>query len=392
VEEIDIGGVTLLRAAAKNFDRVVVLSDPSTYEDFIKKEGQLHREDRLKLAQRVFTHTSRYDALIAEAMARETLLNTEEVNLPFKRKQKLRYGENPHQRAEWLYLSNEQGLQDAELIQGKELSYNNLLDLHACCELVLKMKRKACVAVKHNNPCGVGQSDSVEKAIDLALKADPISVFGGVVAVNGTVDARGAELLNLVFLECLIAPDFSEEALTLFSRKKNLRVLRWDFLRSFNELDSRSMEMRSLLGGLLIQQRDLKESSSENWTVISDSPSLEITEDLIFAEQVVTQLKSNAIAIVEKNQTLGLGMGQVNRVDAVEQAVQRMRKFHPRFENPVLASDAFFPFPDSIEIIAQAGIRWVLQPGGSIKDEEVIQSAKRRGVNLIFTGTRHFKH
>lgn len=392
VEDIDIGGVTLLRAAAKNFDRVVVLSHPSTYTIFIDKKGALDSKDRLQFAQMAFAHTSRYDALIAESMARVTNLDTEEQTLPLKRKQSLRYGENPHQKAKWMSFATEKGLHEAQQIQGKELSYNNILDLHACCELVLKMDRRTCVAVKHNNPCGVGQADRMDQAIELSLRADPVSVFGGIVAVNDKIDKSGAALLSEVFLECVIAPGFSTEALEIFSKKKNLRVLLWEGLSLGQREKQNLYEVRSVLGGLLLQERDVQESEFKNWKIISESPSQSLIKDLVFAERVVAQLKSNAIAIVENGQTIGLGMGQVNRVDAVEQAIHRMRKFHSHFKNPVLASDAFFPFADSIDLIAGAGIRWVIQPGGSLKDEDVIQAAKSKGVNLVLTGMRHFKH
>ncbi len=400
IEEIDIGGVTLLRASAKNFQRVVILSDPSDYDGYISKKAELSFNDRKQLAWKAFQQTSFYDSLIAATFAQDlqsTQTETpdifpETLTIPLKRQQSLRYGENPHQKAAWYQNPLQKGLQGIIQISGKELSFNNLLDLQSCVELIQNFDEPVCVAVKHNNPCGVGTGISSQQALEKALIADPVSVFGGIVCTNFSIDVSMAKKLGEIFLECILAPDFHEDAIELLSQKKNLRLLK------SSKMSPQPLAAKFIEGGALLQQKDQIDPSARTvpWTLHLVGGADQIPEtlrlDLNFAEKVCAQLKSNAIAIVENGMTLGLGMGQVNRVDAVEHAIGRMKKHHPQHRVPVLASDAFFPFPDSIELIAQAGIKWVLQPGGAMKDKDVIAAAQKHGINIILTGQRHFKH
>lgn len=398
IEFIDIGGPSMLRAAAKNFERLAVVCDPSDYASIIEKivktaEG-LTLDDRKKLAGKVFAHTSVYDSLIAETLLSEG--PDREFSIGGEKVGELRYGENPHQKAYWYKdAAAVTGLHEAKVIQGKALSYNNLLDLEAASDLVRSFSSPAVVAVKHNNPCGVAVGIQIEEALDRALRADPISVFGGIVALNQAVNELCAKQLSGLFLECIVAPRFSPEALAVFAKKKNLRLLEWPQMTRAQK----TWEVKALTGGFLVQSADFFESWDESWKIIGHLPSggipQDIKRDLELAWKVVTSLKSNAISITADGQTLGLGMGQVNRVEAVAHAIERMEKHHGeslKTRTPVMASDAFFPFKDSVELAAKSGVKWIIQPGGSINDEEVIQAAAELGVCLVLTGTRHFRH
>jgi phosphoribosylaminoimidazolecarboxamide formyltransferase / IMP cyclohydrolase len=385
IENIDIGGPTILRAAAKNHQRLAVVCDPQDYA-WLQAKKEITLEERRKLAAKVFSHVASYDSLVAKELGAGW---GGELSFGGKKVIDLRYGENPQQYAAWYRsLADGKGLHSAEVLQGKPLSFNNILDLDAASSLVRELINPAAVAVKHNNPCGVAMQSTLGLAVESALKADPVSVFGGIVAVNQRMEKKEAEALSAVFLECIVAPDFSDEALEVFAKKKNLRILRWrEMLRATKRHD-----LRSVSGGFLIQEADVYGSSESEWQFIGAQPSAEILVDLKFAERVCASLKSNAIAIVKNGQTLGLGMGQVNRVEAVEHAISRMRAHHKDMRETILASDAFFPFADSIERAAQAGVKWVLQPGGSVKDEEVFAAARRLNVNMVLTGKRHFRH
>lgn len=384
IEFIDIGGPSLLRAASKNFERIAVVCEPEDYQWILNKK-ELTYQDRKLLAAKAFQHVSRYDQLISNF-----LNESSELSVHGELKQKLRYGENPQQEASW-YKSKLGGLHDAQILQGKELSYNNILDLDAAIKTLYDMgSRPSAVGVKHNSPCGVAIQDKLEDSIRMMLEADPVSIFGGIVACNQMIDQGSAKILSSLFLECVIAPDFSSEALEIFSRKKNMRVLKWKDMMSLSE--KTDIEVRSVSGGFLMQTQGPLDFDKASWKYVGEKPNHEIATNLEFAMRVCAHLKSNAIAIVSQGQTVGLGMGQVNRVDAVEQAIQRKSKFHINAKDVCLASDAFFPFPDSIEIIAQAGIKWIIQPGGSVKDTEVIDKAKSLGVNMILTGQRYFRH
>ncbi len=392
IEYIDIGGPSFLRSASKNFHSITVVCDPLDYKWISDKNGDLSIEDRKKLASKIFAHTSSYDAMISEALYSQS---QSYHGLGGELVQELRYGENPQQNAQWYRRRGAlHGLHEAEILQGKALSYNNILDLDAATKLVSEFTEPAAVVVKHNNACGVGINNiSLEKAVEYCLKADPISAFGGIVAINKPINLTCAEKLNSLFLECIIAPDFSQESLNLLSKKKNLRLLKWPQISELKKYVKNEKNMKTIVGGYLIQSNDDIENWNQDWKKIGSDPiTKEVESSLNLAWKVVSSLKSNAIAIADSNQTLGLGMGQVNRVDAVAQAIERMKTHHNQALNPVLASDAFFPFPDSIELIAKAGIKWVIQPGGSVNDESVFDLALKMKVNLIITGTRHFKH
>lgn len=389
IEYIDIGGPSLLRAAAKNHERIAVVCDPSDYQ-WIAQKQELTLSDRRKLAARVFVHTSQYDALIAKTLDSE---KTAMAPLAGSLIQELRYGENPAQKAWWFKTGGARsGLHEAEILHGKALSYNNILDIDAAAATVRNFQSPCAIGVKHNNPCGAGVAREISQALRLALKADPVSIFGGIVATNRMIDLACAEELAKLFLECVVAPDFSGDALARLQMKKDLRLLRWPDLGGHNPKAQESFEFRTVAGGYLVQTHDTMEAWSSEWRVIGEAPSSQVREDLMMAWKICAHLKSNAIALVENGQSVGLGMGQVNRVEAVEQALARLKKYQPQAQSPVLASDAFFPFPDSIELIAGAGVRWVIQPGGSIRDDDVIQKARDLKVNMILTGARHFRH
>jgi phosphoribosylaminoimidazolecarboxamide formyltransferase / IMP cyclohydrolase len=288
-------------------------------------------------------------------------------------------------------LANTTGLHSAEILQGKELSYNNILDIDAACRLVQDLrapKISAAVAVKHNNPCGAAIHENSFLALKKALTADPVSVFGGIIAVSFPIDRQEAEELKNIFLECIVAPHFTKAALEVLAGKKNLRLLQWK-----NICDrTNNTEVRSVQGGYVVQTSDKVKLDTKDWKYQGEAPSDAILQDLHFSENVCASLKSNAIALVKDGQTLGLGMGQVNRVDSVKHAIERMLTHFGEVKNVILASDAFFPFPDSIEIAASAGVKWILQPGGSVKDSDVLAAARKLKIEMVLTGERHFRH
>ncbi len=412
IELIDIGGPTLLRAAAKNFKSVTVICDPRDYS-WIGKKGETNLQERQQLAAKVFHHIQNYDRSIAFYL--NSVSNTKEptsasepnsgINF-YNEKEDfnetsffevygqlhkiLRYGENPQQKAGW-YQYESHGLHRAEIIQGKPLSYNNILDLEsAVMTLRLFNEKAAVVSVKHNNPCGVGEGGSIREALGFSLLADPVSVFGGIVALNREINASCAKELTQIFLEAVVAPGISDEARMILTKKKNLRVLIWKEM--LESPPHKELQFRSLEGGFLIQNEDQVNDSVSQWKTVSGELSEQDRQGLIFAWRVCASLKSNAIAITSTNQSLGLGMGQVNRVDAVKQAFGRVSRFHPLEKSLYLASDAFFPFPDSVELAAKNGTTAIVQPGGSIKDDEIIAKARELNVSMAFTGQRHFRH
>lgn len=390
VEMIDIGGPSLLRGSAKNFARITVVCDPKDYSMVLSEEMTLKK--RQQLSAKVFAHVSSYDAMIARHMAKESGAGEfPHWSFGAAEHQALRYGENPHQKARWMRERGATtGWHQAKILQGKELSFNNLLDLQAALETLREFpKDDAAVAVKHNNPCGVAIGKTALEALKKSLASDPVSVFGGIIAINQNVDEAMANELANLFLECVVAPSYSDAAVTVFAKKKNLRILVWPEMMKHHEVEA----VRMIDGGVLLQEADsVAKEWSTDWKFVGETPGDEIKKDLLFAWKVCAHLKSNAIAVASGGQSLGLGMGQVNRVDAVRHALERQKQFHPIAQGCVLASDAFFPFADSIEQIAQAGIRWVIQPGGSIKDEEVFAKARELKVNLVLTGQRHFRH
>ncbi|MCK6597044.1 MAG: bifunctional phosphoribosylaminoimidazolecarboxamide formyltransferase/IMP cyclohydrolase [Bdellovibrionaceae bacterium] len=385
IEKIDIGGPSMLRSAAKSFSRITVVCDPYDYTRVLETSEQdlvLKKE----LAAKVFYHTSLYDSLIAGYLNPE---NKNEFVLAGRLEKKLRYGENPLQNAYWYRdIKSKNGFHNFKIIQGKELSYNNLLDLDSALKLCLEIGELNAVAVKHNNPCGVAYGESSDDIVFNLLKTDPVSIFGGILACNFEITQRHAEQLNEIFLECIVAPSYSMDALKIFEKKKNLRLLKIDNL----DILKSSIQVKTILGGFLIQTDDDFTATVSEWKVFGKQPSPKLIKEILFGEKVCGYLKSNSIALVDNGKTIGLGMGQVNRVDAVEQAIGRALKFHKITESTILISDAFFPFKDSIEMIAKHNIKWVFQPGGSIKDPEVVEAAKNLDVQLIFSGKRHFRH
>ncbi len=390
IEQIDVGGPSMLMAGAKNFEQVTVLCDPEDYQKILLA-GQLPEQQiRKQLAAKVFSHLAHYNSCIAHWMADSMDSKEKDLQLTARFFKKLRYGENPSQKATWFQI-DKQGLHQSNCLQGKPLSFNNIRDLESAVSTLRQFTQTACcVAVKHNNPCGVACGDTLESAVEKTLKADPVSVFGGVLALNKKVSEAVAVQLSSLFLEAIIAPSYTEEALKVFQTKKNLRVLEWSALI---KQPVSSSKIYSVEGGLLSQDgQPTTFSWDENWQCIGESLSEKTQLDLLMAWKVCSQLKSNAIAIVKNCQTVGLGMGQVSRIAAVEGAIKNWKHFHPDIKDPVLASDGFFPFPDSIETACQSGIKWLIQPGGSIRDKEIIAKAKELSVNMVLTSSRCFLH
>ena len=390
IEQIDVGGPSMLRAGAKNFEQVTVLCDPKDYQEILASGKTPDQKTRKQLAAKVFSHLAHYNSCIANWMTDSSNSKSEDLYITAKFFKELRYGENPSQSATW-FQTDKQGLHQSHCLQGKPLSFNNIRDVESAVLTLRQFKQKpSCVAIKHNNPCGAACADTLESAVQKTLKADPVSVFGGVVALNKKVGEIEARQLYSLFLEAVIAPGYTAEALKIFQSKKNLRLIEWPALINppVNQFKIYSVE-----GGLLSQESPLLTFSwDENWQVIGSTPLKDIKSDLLMAWQVCSQLKSNAIALVYNLQTVGLGMGQVNRICAVEGAIKNWKRFHFNVKEPVLASDGFFPFSDSIETACQAGVKWMIQPGGSIRDQEVIKKANELGVNMILTGSRCFLH
>lgn len=377
VELIDIGGPTMLRSAAKNFAAVTVLSDPSQYTEFIERlhKNQIDLAYRKALAAQVFATMRSYDAAVARYLG-----DADELDLHFAKQQTLRYGENPQQTASLYKDLNHPGfLSDFELLGGKALSYSNLADIDAAFGVVQDFEEICVCAVKHNTPCGVAVGGSVAEAYAKAYAGDPVSIFGGIVACNQAIDAATAEQMNEIFLEVVVAPDFTPEALEIFAKKPNLRIVKVQNIRYTAPL------MRSVSGGLLVQDSDA-EFSNEFDCVTKRQPTEQEFEDLQFGMKVSKHVKSNAIVIVKDGQTLGIGGGQTNRIDAARLALRTAKP------GAVLASDGFFPFDDVVRAAHEAGIQAIIQPGGSIKDQLSIEACDELGIAMLFSGRRHFKH
>ena len=403
IENIDIGGPTMLRSAAKNFENVTVITDPADYHRVAAEleAGQdTSLATRLELARKVFATTSTYDGMITTELERlsasgQTVALAEKQPLPqrfhiaLRLQQPLRYGENPHQAAA-LYVSAAgapRGLAAAKQLQGKELSYNNFVDLEAARSLAAEFQRPAAIIIKHNNPCGAAEQETLLDAYKNALASDPVSAFGGVLAFNRVVDAATAEEVAKLFVECIAAPGFDDDAKKLFAAKKNLRLLQLPG----NGLEfDKELQLKRILGGMLVQQPDLGEiNDKELRTVTKRAPTPEEMSTLRFAWKVSKHVKSNAIVFAKDNATVGVGAGQMSRVDSVKLAVMKAQS---SLQGSVVASDAFFPFPDGVEEAAKAGATAVIQPGGSVKDPEVIATADRLGMAMVFTAMRHFLH
>ncbi|KGQ20867.1 bifunctional phosphoribosylaminoimidazolecarboxamide formyltransferase/IMP cyclohydrolase [Thermus filiformis] len=383
LEQVDIGGPAMLRAAAKNHPAVLPVCDPEDYPRVLEalKEGPTP-EFRRALARKAFAHTAAYDAAIAEWLSGEKF--PEEKFLVLRREAPLRYGENPHQEAALYRVLGEEGpLMGARVLQGKAMSFNNYLDAEAAWNLVSEFAEPACVAVKHQNPCGVALGDTPLEAYRKAHEADPVSIFGGIVALNRPVDGPTAQAMRDVFLEVVLAPAFSEEALAAFASKKNLRLLEVPFFAQGPYLD-----LRRLRGGLLLQDADTLDPASFR-VVTQKAPEEALWPDLLFAWKVVKHVRSNAIVVAKGGMTLGIGVGQTNRLAAARHALEAAGE---RARGAVLASDAFFPFDDVVRLAASQGVAAIIQPGGSVRDEDSIRAADELGLAMVFTGVRHFRH
>ncbi|MBO8171702.1 MAG: bifunctional phosphoribosylaminoimidazolecarboxamide formyltransferase/IMP cyclohydrolase [Bacillaceae bacterium] len=393
IENIDIGGPTMLRAAAKNNAYVTVVVDAADYDtvlEQIKQNGGVNQETRLRLAAKVFRHTAAYDALIAEYLSKKVGEDApDQLTVTFEKVQDLRYGENPHQKAAFYRrpLPSQGNISRAKQRHGKELSYNNINDANAALSIVKEFTEPAVVAVKHTNPCGVGIGTTIKEAYEKAYEADPVSIFGGIVAANRPIDKDTALLLKEIFLEIIMAPSFTDEALEVLQSKKNLRLLELGEWETRVEPEPR---YTSVEGGLLVQDTDIKQISEADLEVVTErKPTEDEMKQLLFAWKVVKHVKSNAIVLAKDNQTLGVGAGQMNRVGAARIAIEQAGD---RSRGAVLASDAFFPMPDTVEEAGKAGITAIIQPGGSIRDEDSIKEANKHGIAMVFTGVRHFKH
>jgi phosphoribosylaminoimidazolecarboxamide formyltransferase/IMP cyclohydrolase len=392
IEQIDIGGVTLLRASAKNYKYVAGVVNPKRYREIIselKSNGcELSERTRLSLAIEIFQHTSDYDARIANFLFSQL---TEDVlpsvfHLNLVKIRNLRYGENPHQRGA-IYGDF---FNYFEQLHGKELSYNNILDISSATELVLEFDKPACAIVKHTNPCGVGVDDkSILEAFKKAFATDTISPFGGIIAFNRPLDLKTAIEIDGIFSEVIIAPDFPSDVLSFLSRKRNRRLIRYKDI----DIKKFDFDFKKVIGGVLVQEVDNVDLEPMNLKVVTRrKPTVDEMEALIFAWKVVKHVKSNAIVYARKDRTLGIGAGQMSRLDASRIAVMKAKEMGHDLRGSVVASDAFFPFPDALIEAIKAGATAVIQPGGSIRDEEVIKTADEYNIAMVFTGIRHFKH
>ncbi|GAQ94952.1 phosphoribosylaminoimidazolecarboxamide formyltransferase [Thermodesulfovibrio aggregans] len=391
IENIDIGGPTLLRAAAKNYKDVVVIVDPDDYSAILEelKKGDVSMDKRIELAKKVFSHTARYDALIAEYFDKiSTSEFRQDWTLPLKMIKKLRYGENPHQKAALYALNETPSLIDAEVLQGKEMSFNNYLDTHSAVLLAAEFTEPVCVIVKHNNPCGVAIAENLIDAYKKAFECDPVSAFGGIIALNRTVDKQTASEIINTFYEVIVAPEFDKEALDIFETKKNLRIIRFPCLSG--EITPSGFDLKRILGGFIVQQWD--KVDDEFWQVkvaTKRQPTDSEWKALKFAWKVCKHVKSNAIVYAREDRTVGLGIGQTSRVFSAKIGAMHALS---SLKGTVVASDGFFPFRDNIDVLAQNGVTAIIQPGGSVRDQEVIDAADQYNIAMVFTGIRHFRH
>ncbi|MBO0726555.1 MAG: bifunctional phosphoribosylaminoimidazolecarboxamide formyltransferase/IMP cyclohydrolase, partial [Blastocatellia bacterium] len=420
IENIDIGGPAMIRSAAKNHNDVAVVVDPDDYpliaDELDRLGGGLGLDLRYRLAVTAFKHTADYDKEIARFLASKETTQLDALGLPdaielnLRKTRGLRYGENPHQRAALYKIagSAEHGVATAEQLQGKELSYNNLIDSDAAWELIAELSRmhlldarakgaiephnlpSACAIIKHTNPCGVGVASNPAEAFARARATDPVSAFGGIIAFSGMVDEAAAREIAEMFSEVIIAPDFTEEAKRVLSAKKNLRVLKMGAAVADGGLRASDFEIRRISGGALLQDRDAELLDEEKFEIVSDrKPTQSELRALRFAWAICKHVKSNAIVYAAENQLIGVGAGQMSRVDSVK--IGAMKAQLP-LSGCVLASDAFFPFRDGVDEAAKHGVTAVIQPGGSVRDKEVIEAANEHNMAMVFTGMRHFKH
>ncbi len=409
VEEIDIGGPSLVRAAAKNFRGVLVVVDPADYPRLLAKlDAGADLAFRYELMRKAFEHTGAYDTAIAETLTRidldgdrfvrrdtiDEVIFDATCQIAYEKVRDLRYGENPHQKAAWYRTSPARGLGDAAVLQGKELSFTNLLDIDAAVRIVLEFGEPAAAVIKHTNPCGAATGTSAADAYVRARDADSLAAFGGIVALNRPVDAAAAEAIASTFIEAVIAPSVEPAAREVLARKQNMRVVTADFSR----LGASRLDYRSILGALVAQERDRVEEAQDPWpspalrVVTRRQPTAEEWEALRFAWRVCAHVKSNTVIFTDAKRTLAIGAGQMSRVDAVNVAVMKAASASVALAGSVAASDAFFPFRDGLDAVAKAGAVAVVQPGGSVRDAEVIAAADEQGLAMVFTGRRHFRH
>ena len=386
IEKIDIGGISLIRAAAKNYKDVLIIASQQQYKSLLQllneKQGDSDLEDRRWFAKEAFAVSSQYDAAIFNYFDKE---NFSALRLAINESKKLRYGENPHQRG--VFFGNFDDM--FEQRHGKEISYNNLLDIDAAVTLIADFDETSVAILKHNNACGMASRPTVREAWEAALEADPVSAYGGIVITNGTINREAAELINSIFFEVIIAPEYDKEAFEILSQKKNRIIL----VQKSSSKTTTPFQYRSALNGLLMQDKDTKVELADDLKVVTKKvPTAAEIEDLIFANKLVKHTKSNAIVLAKNKQLVASGTGQTSRVDALKQAIEKAKTFHFDLKGAVMASDAFFPFPDCVEIAHNAGISAVIQPGGSIRDNESIAYCDDHNMAMVFTGVRHFKH
>ncbi|MDO4819019.1 MAG: bifunctional phosphoribosylaminoimidazolecarboxamide formyltransferase/IMP cyclohydrolase [Prevotella sp.] len=392
IENIDIGGPSMLRSAAKNYKDVIVVCDPMDYAHILEEVrtlGNTTEETRLELSAKAYTHTAQYDMCIATFMREKAGLK-EKLFLEYDIKQGLRYGENPHQDARFYKATHTvpYSLATAEQLQGKELSYNNIQDANAALNIVRDFSQPFCVALKHMNPCGAAIGNSIEEAWNKAYESDKVSIYGGIVACNREITKEVALGMKPIFLEIVMAPSFSNEAMEILSTKKNLRLMKVNM----SDDNASHNQYVSVNGGLLVQQLDTKKVCLDASMCVTDKlPDTNLMDDIQFAWNIVKHVKSNAIVVARDGHTLGVGAGQMNRVGSAKIALEQAKEAGA-LENLILASDGFLPFADTVELAAQYGVSVIVEPGGSIRDEECIRRANELGICMLFTGTRHFKH
>lgn len=395
IENIDIGGPTMVRSAAKNNKDVAVIVEPADYEgviEEIEEKGEISTETRFKLAAKAFRHTAAYDALISRYLTDKLGEEfPETITLTYEKERELRYGENPHQKGALYHepIPKTGSTSNLKQLHGKKLSFNNINDVDAALRLLAEFdsSEAAVIGLKHTNPCGVGTGSSLIEAWKKAYECDPVSIFGGIVATNKEIGAETALEMKKIFLEIIAAPAFTPEALEILMKKKNLRLM---LMEDLPKSDCKNKDIKIVSGGLLIQDGDeILFRETEMKCATTKEPTEEQLRDLTFAWKVVKHIKSNGIVIAKDGRTLGIGPGQTNRIWALENAL-RYSNFDT--EGAVMASDAFFPFSDCVELAAKAGIKAIIQPGGSIRDEESIKAAEEAGITMVFTGIRHFKH
>ena len=391
IENIDIGGPSMLRSASKNYASIPVIVDPQDYEKVLaelKENGETTLATRERLAAKVFRHTAAYDTIISQYLTSKCEEKfPENYTVTYEKVQDLRYGENPHQQAAFYKTYNPKySLANAKQLHGKELSYNNIQDANACIEVLKDFEEPCAVGMKHMNPCGVGIGETIDEAWDKAYEADPVSIFGGIVSMNREVTVATAEKLSKIFLEIIIAPSYEAEAFEILSKKKNIRLLQLDTTLDVNN----KLKVTNVNDGLLVQDADLGEDDEANFTYPTDrKPTEDEMKQLRMAWKVVKHVKSNAITLVKDDMTIGVGAGQMNRVGAAKIAIEQAGE---KAKGSVMGSDAFFPMPDTVEAAAAAGITAIIQPGGSIKDALSIEECNKHNIAMVFTGKRHFKH